>query len=597
MGDARSGAIAVRSVPFRGEGRVEHGFWIKDAFVYLVAAGVLVPLLQRARIGAVVGFLLIGALVGPHGLGLLAPSIPLIRYVTITDAHQVAVVGEVGIIFLLFLLGLEFSGARLWALPREVFGVGLLQVLFCGAALALAGMLAGGEPGTSVVVGLALAMSSTAVVMQLLSADRRVLSPLGRGALAILLFQDLMVVPVLLAAQILGSDSGNVLLLISVAFGKAVAAIAVILVAGRFVLAPLVTAAAGTGARDLIMAISFVVVAGTAGLTYAAGLSSALGAFLGGMLLSGTAYRHQISVDLEPFKGLLIGVFFVSVGMGVDIASVLPRLPLVLVGVAVLVAVKVTMTYLAARIFSVARPLSGELALLLAQTGEFAFVVLGLLSATGVVPQDQISLLVSIVTLSLVFTPVMARLGRYLYGVLERRETVDGLAAPAAPMSGHVVIGGFGRVGRIIAETLEEEGVPFVALDADARCVRAEQAAGRQVFLGDASRPEMLERVNIDGASAFVVTLDAAEPADRMVRAIKHHRPDAVILARVKDAAHARALSALGVSQVIPETVEASLQLCAHLLHALGLREEDVQERVQAARDKERSRIEMGADK
>ncbi|MEW6258263.1 MAG: cation:proton antiporter [Pseudomonadota bacterium] len=573
------------------------GFWIKDAFVYLVAAGVLVPLLQRARIGAVVGFILIGALVGPHGLGLLADQLPFIRYVTISDAHQVAIVGEVGIIFLLFLLGLEFSAARLWALRREVFGVGLLQVAFCGAALALAGVVSGGHAGPALVIGFALAMSSTAVVMQLLSTSRRVQSPLGRGALAILLFQDLMVVPILLAAQILGTQDADVLQLVGLAAAKSVAAIAVILIAGRYVLAPLVEAAAGTGARDLIMAISFVVVAGTAGLTHAAGLSSALGAFLGGMMLSGTAYRHQIGVDLEPFKGLLIGVFFVSVGMGVDLGSVLPRLHVVLLGVAVLVAVKVAMTYLAARLFSVARPLAGELSLLLAQTGEFAFVVLGLLSATGVVPADEISVLVSIVTLSLVFTPVMARLGRLLYGVLERHERRDDLAPAAAPVSGHVVIGGFGRVGRIIAETLETEGVPFVALDADPSCVRAEQAAGRQVFLGDASRAEMLERVNLDGACAFVVTLDAAEPADRMVRAIKHHRPDALILARVKDAAHARALSALGVSQVIPETVEASLQLCAHLLLALGLKEDEVQTRIDAAREKERGRIEMGADR
>ncbi|WP_127089096.1 cation:proton antiporter [Aquabacter cavernae] len=575
---------------------MEHGFWAKDAFVYLVAAGVLVPLFQRARIGAVVGFILIGALVGPHGLGLLADRLPLVRFVTISDIEQVSVVGEVGIIFLLFLLGLEFSAGRLWSLRREVFGVGLLQVLFCGAALALVGVLFGVAAGTAMVVGFAFAMSSTAVVMQILSAERRVLSPLGRGALAVLLFQDLMVVPVLLAAQILGTQDDSVLQLIGLAFTKAVAAIGIILLAGRFLLAPLVAVAAGTGSRDLIMAISFVVVAGTAGLTHAAGLSSALGAFLGGMLLSGTAYRHQISVDLEPFKGLLIGVFFVSVGMGVDAAAVLPRLPLVLMGVAILVAVKVAMTYLATRIFSVARPLGGELALLLAQTGEFAFVVLGLLATTGIIDHEGASLLVSVVTLSLVFTPLLARLGGVARGVLERREHPKDLASVTAPATGHVVIGGFGRVGRIIAETLEAAGVPFVALDADPRCVRAEQAAGRQVFLGDASRPEILERVNPLGASAFVVTLDAAEPADRMVRSIQHHRPDALILARVKDTAHARALSALGVSQVIPETVEASLQLCAHLLLSLGLEEEAVQARIDAAREKERGRIEQGAD-
>lgn len=572
---------------------MEPGSAIKDALVFLVAAGVLLPLMQRARIGAVVGFILVGLLVGPHGLGMLAGSLPWISYVTITDAHGVAIIGEVGIIFLLFLLGLEFSPARLWALRREVFGVGLLQMMFCGFAMAGVGLLAGLDPSTSLVVGFALAMSSTAVVMQLLTAERRVLSPLGRGALAVLLFQDLMVVPILLAAQILGTQDSGILQLLAMAALKAVAAVALILVAGRFVLAPLVTAAAGTGSRDLIMAISFVVVAGTAGLTHAAGLSAALGAFLGGMLLSGTAYRHQIIVDLEPFKGLLIGVFFVSVGMGVDLSAVLPRLPTVIGAVLLLLAVKVAMTYAAARIFAVERPLAGELSLLLAQTGEFAFVALGLLAVSGVLAPERVSLLVSVVTLSLVCTPFLARLGGQLRGELERRTRGADLAPKAPEGEGHVVIGGFGRVGRIVAEVLEEQGVPFVALDADARRVQAEQAAGRRVYLGDAGRGEILERVNPSGAGAFVVTLDDRDAADRMVRSILHHRPDALILARVKDAVHARALAALGVSHLIPETVEASLQLSGRLLSALGLPESEVAACVDAAREKEFQRIDQ----
>lgn len=576
---------------------METGFVVKDALVYLVAAGVLLPLMQRARIGAVVGFILVGLLVGPHGLGTFAATLPWIRYVTITDAHGVAVIGEVGIIFLLFLLGLEFSPARLWSLRREVFGVGLLQVMFCGVAMAGVGLLAGLEGPTSLVVGFALAMSSTAVVMQLLTAERRVLSPLGRGALAVLLFQDLMVVPVLLAAQILGTQDSGLLQLLGLAAVKAVAAVALILVAGRFVLAPLVAAAAGTGSRDFIMAISFVVVAGTAGLTHAAGLSAALGAFLGGMLLSGTAYRHQISVDLEPFKGLLIGVFFVSVGMGVDLSAVLPRLPTLIAAVMVLLGVKVAFTYVAARIFAVDRPLAGELALLLAQTGEFAFVALGLLAASGVLAPERASLLVSVVTLSLVCTPLLARMGRLLRGALERRATDDALGPQRPDGEGHVVIGGFGRVGRIVAEVLEEQGVPFVALDADARRVHAEQAAGRRVYLGDAGRAEILERVNPGGAGAFVVTLDERDAADRMVRAILHHRPDALILARVKDAAHARNLAALGVSHLIPETVEASLQLSGRLLQALGLPDGEVAACVDAARDKEFQRLDLGSGK
>lgn len=575
---------------------MEHTSWAKDAFVYLVAAGVLVPLFHRARVGAVVGFIIIGGLLGPHGLGQLAEPWPWMEYVTIRDAERIAFIGEVGIVFLLFLLGIEFSAGKLWALRREVFGVGLFQVVFCGIAIAGVARLTGLDPGTSLVVGLALALSSTAVVMQLLLSERRALAPLGRAALAVLLFQDLSVVPILLAAQILANHTESVFVLALTALAKAVAAVGIILVAGRFLLAPLVTAAVGTGSRELIMAITCAVVALTAGLTQAAGLSAALGAFLAGMLLSGTTYRHQISVDLEPFKGLLIGVYFVSVGMSVDFIAVFPSLPYVLAAVVALVAVKMTMTYAAARLFSVERPLAGELALLLSQTGEFAFVVLGLLAAEGVLSADRLSVLVSVVTLSLVFTPLLARLGGRLRQRLERQQQ-DAQVMPAAPAEGgHVVIGGFGRVGRIVAEALEEEGVAFIALDADANRVRAEQAAGRQVFLGDASREELLERIDCERASAFVITLDTPDAADHMVRAIKHRRPDAVILARVKDAAHARRLAGLGVSDVIPETVEASLQLTARLLAILGLPDEEVLERIETARAKERARIEKGVD-
>ncbi|TCT01062.1 cation:proton antiporter [Aquabacter spiritensis] len=574
---------------------MEHSSWAKDAFVYLVAAGVLVPLFHRARVGAVVGFILIGAMLGPHGLGQVAERISWIEFVTIRDAERVTVIGEIGIVFLLFLLGMEFSGSKLWSLRREVFGVGLSQVVLCGIAMAAVAMLSGLEGGVALVVGFALAMSSTAVVMQILLSERRALAPLGRAAIAVLLFQDLAVVPILLAAQILGSHEDGILALVALALAKAVAAVGVILIAGRFVLAPLVSLAAGTGSRELIMAITCAVLALTAGLTQAGGLSAALGAFLAGMLLSGTPYKHQISVDLEPFKGLLIGVFFVSVGMSVDFAAVFPRLPYVLASVLVLILVKITMTYVAARLFKVDRPLAGEVALLLAQTGEFAFVVLGLLASGGLIDAERHSALVTLVTLSLVATPLLARLGGVLGRALARQgEAVEAPTAP--PGGGHVVIGGFGRVGRIVAEALEQEGVPFVALDADAARVRAERAAGRQVFLGDASRGELLERVHCESAVAFVVTLDAAEAADAMVRAIKRHRPDAIILARVKDAAHAKRLAALGASYVIPETVEASLQLSARLLEALGLPEADVTERIEAAREKERLRIAQGVD-
>lgn len=571
---------------------MHNAMWLKDVLVYLVAAGILIPLFHRARVSAVVGFIALGALLGPHGLGQWAGQVPALSYLTITDQHRAAQFGELGVIFLLFLLGLEFSAEKLWALRREVFGLGLLQVVFSGALLAIGLRVSGVATDLALVTGVALAMSSTALVMQILVSERRATAPIGKTALAILLFQDLAVVAVLLAAELIGGPVHNLWLVVGLALLKGGAAIAIILLAGRFVLGPLVGAAARTGARDLLMAVTLVVVAGTAGLTQAAGLSAALGAFLSGMMLSGTVYQHQISVDLEPFKGLLIGVFFVSVGMGVDLSAILPVLHWVLVAAAGVILAKFIATYGAARLLKVEAPLAGELALLLSQTGEFAFVVIGLLQAKGVLEGQAAGFIVAVVTLTLVLTPWLAKAGGAVRVRLERARQ-DGQAF-AVPEGGHVVIGGFGRVGRIVAESLEAQGVPFVALDADATRVGLERAAGRQVFLGDASREEILARVALERASAVVVTLDEAHAAEGMVRAALRLKADAVVLARVKDAPHARRLAALGARDVIPEAVEASLHLAGLVLRNLGRSEEEVMAHLDEARARERARLTEG---
>ena len=571
---------------------MHNAMWLKDVLVYLVAAGILIPLFHRARVSAVVGFIALGALLGPHGLGQWAGQVPALSYLTITDQHRAAQFGELGVIFLLFLLGLEFSAQKLWALRREVFGLGLLQVVFSGALLAAGLAMCGLSTDLALVTGVALAMSSTALVMQILVSERRATAPIGKTALAILLFQDLAVVAVLLAAELIGGPVQNLALVVGLALLKGVAAVGIILLAGRFVLGPLVGAAARTGARDLLMAVTLVVVAGTAGLTQAAGLSAALGAFLSGMLLSGTVYQHQISVDLEPFKGLLIGVFFVSVGMGVDLSAILPVLHWVLVAAAGVILAKFAATYGAARLLKVEAPLAGELGLLLSQTGEFAFVVIGLLQAKGVLEGQAAGFIVAVVTLTLVLTPWLAQAGGAVRVRLER--ALQDAQVFSVPEGGHVVIGGFGRVGRIVAESLEAQSVPFVALDADAVRVRLERAAGRQVFLGDASREEILARVALERASAVVVTLDEAHAAEAMVRAALRLKPDAVVLARVKDAAHARRLAALGARDVIPEAVEASLHLAGLVLRNLGLSEEAVMTHLDEARARERARLTEG---
>ncbi|WP_238123088.1 MULTISPECIES: cation:proton antiporter domain-containing protein [unclassified Xanthobacter] len=567
---------------------------LKDAFVYLLAAGILVPLFHRARIGAVVGFIVVGAVLGPHGLGRWAHDFSWIQFITISSTERVAPFGELGVVFLLFLLGLEFSAGRLWALRREVFGIGGIQVLFCGIALTLAALGAGvDDPGLAMVLGFALALSSTAVVTQILVEEHRSLAPLGQLVIAVLLFQDLMVVPILLATELIAGGGGNVLMLAASALAKAVAAVAAILIAGRYVMAPLVGMAGSTRSRALIMAITLVVVVGTAGITRAAGLSGALGAFLAGMLLSETAYRHQIEVDLEPFKGLLIGVFFVTVGMEVDFAAVLPRLPLILAATVGLLVVKSAVNFGALRVMRVQKADAAEASILLAQTGEFALVVLGLLVAKGAVTSAEAGLLVAMVGLSLAATPFLGRIGRRLGRQLEAQAHDHLLAAGEAHSRDHVIIAGFGRVGRMVAEALEREEIAFIAVDSDPRRVALERSSGRAVYFGDASREEILDRLGIDAARAVMVTLDNPAAAERLVAGVRRRWPTVPVVTRAKDLDHARRLANLGVSGVIPETVEASLQLLTRLLTAIGLPETVVAERIADARAREEAGIQQ----
>ncbi len=439
-------------------------------------------------------------------------------------------------------------------------------------------------------LGFALALSSTAVVTQILIEEHRSLAPLGQLVIAVLLFQDLMVVPILLATELI-ADGGSVLLLAVTAMAKALGAVAVILVAGRFVMAPLVSIAGSTRSRELIMAITLVVVVGTAAFTRAAGLSGALGAFLAGMLLSETAYRHQIEVDLEPFKGLLIGVFFVTVGMSVNFRAVLPHLHLVLAGTVALLVIKTVFNFAAARVMRVGQAEAAEAAILLAQTGEFALVVLGLMVAKGVLGSADAGIVIAVVGLGLAATPVLSGLGHKLGLKLEVRAH-DHLAVPTldAPR-GHVIIGGFGRVGGMVAEALEREKVPFVAVDSNPRRVAIERASGRPVYFGDAGREEILERLGADGAIAFVLTLDSPTAAERMAEVIHRRWGNVPVLARAKDADHACRLAGHGVSGVIPETVEGSLQLVAQLLGTLGMPPDAVATRTAEARAREAERF------
>ena len=574
-----------------------HAVWLKDFVVFLIAAGVIVPLFHRARIGAVLGFLLVGMLVGPYGLGRLIPSYPWLRWVTIEDAARVEPFAELGVMFLLFLVGLELSVARLWSLRRFVLGVGGLQFALSAAAIGFCVALAGVAPAGAIVLGLCLAMSSTAIVMQLLEEQGRAASPVGRIAISVLLFQDLMVAPVLIGTEALGRADANIMLGLGSALFYAVLAIAGIVGAGYYLMRPVLRLAAQTASRELLMAITLLIVIGSAALTGHMGLSTALGAFLAGLLLSETEYRHQVEIDIAPVKGLLLGLFFIAVGMSFDLRAAWSQIHWIAAAVAALLALKAMLLYGAARLLGVARSKAGELAILLPQAGEFAFIVVGLAAATKVLQPDIAQFAIAVVGLSMMVTPLCAIGGRRLGEVLQRRELRE-----HAPQDGgvaiadHVVIGGFGRVGQAMARLLEAESTSYVALDTDGELVADKRKADPNVYLGDAGRAEMLERVGARRVRAFVVTVNDPKAAERMVTAARKINPDAPVFVRAVDAAHAVRLLRLGAVGVIPEAVEASLQLGARLLEALGLPDDAVERRIGQARAKELSLLAADLD-
>jgi CPA2 family monovalent cation:H+ antiporter-2 len=360
------------------------------------------------------------------------------------------------------------------------------------------------------------------------------------------------------------------------------------LVAGRFVLRPLFRFAAKTGSRELIMAMTLLIAVGTAGATGHAGLSTALGAFLAGLLLSETEYRHQIEVDLAPVKGLLIGLFFVSVGMTIDLRAVWSGIVAVLALVAILFVVKGLILYLVSRIFGVGTSAAVEVAILLAQAGEFGFIVIGLARSLEVMEPRTAQLATAVAGISMMLTPLLAIGGRWLARRTQHLEHAHHLpGGEAAELKDHVIIGGYGRVGQTVARLLARENIPFVALDSNGELVNEVRERGEAVYFGDAGRPEFLNRVGLERASAFVVTVNAPRAAERMVAAIRLARPDARILARARDLEHAARLRRLGAADVIPEAAEASLQLGGRLLLSIGIPDEAVLRRLEEMRERE----------
>lgn len=565
--------------------------YLREIVIILAAAGILVPLFNRLHISPVLGYLIAGFAVGPYGLGSLPiPHTHFLSYISIHNPEQVAHLAEFGVVFLLFMIGLELSPRRLWDMRQMVFGLGFLQVFLSAVTIGLIAWAFGNSVAGSIVLGACLALSSTAIVMQILMDRRKLATPLGRACFAILLFQDLAVVPILILLGIFGAGgaTAGIGMAVAMALGKALGVILVILVAGHFILRPLFRIAGAASGAEPFMAVAFLTVIVTATMTGAAGLSMALGAFLAGLILAETEYRHAIEVYIEPFKGLLLGLFFMTVGMGLDPRLVGENVFWLCASVFGLVAIKALIVTPMARFFGLSWGVALETGLLLGQAGEFAFVIVGSAMALGLLVPATGQFMLIVTTLSMMLTPAVSYIARKVRLYLDKKNSgiMAVTLADIPEMQGHVIVAGIGRVGRAITRVLDAESIPYLAIDNNTEVVADKRKAGKVVSYGDASRHDLLKLFYPERASAIVLTMDDPHAAARAIKNIMQFWPSVPVFARAKDMRVARVLHKAGASVVIAETVETSLQLTGSLLKGIGVEEGIILRRLDSERDR-----------
>lgn len=549
--------------------------YLREMLIFLALSGVLIPLLQRYRVNQMLGFLATGVLLGPFGLWLWVGQLPWLQNFTLLRVDEFVSLGQLGVIFLMFSIGLELSAERLWQLRTWVFGAGAAQMLLSALAIGGVASLLVNTLEAAIVIGLALALSSTAVVMQWMTEHHLLDHRFGQANFSILMFQDLAVVPILLLTGMLaqGSIEHWWPLLLGV-LAKSVAVILLIYLLGRRVIRPVFKTFAREHQPSTFVALILLATLGVAGLTASAGLSMALGAFLAGLLLAETEFRHEIEVTIEPFKSLLLGLFFMSVGMQTDL-RILQNAPLLIpLAVLGLCLIKACVLAPVLRLGRLSWGNSIEASLMMGQGGEFAFIIAADATAHGVFSAELTQFLLLVVSLSMFTTPIAARAGHLIgqWWLLHHHNDSARLdQASVDPLQGHVIIVGFGRMGQLVAEVLSAQGVHYVAIDIDMMRSTKRHPLGEPVYFGDVSRPELLHRVHAGGAAAIVLTMDHADAALHAASSIRREFSSVPLLARAHDEHHARALSQAGASLVMPEALEAGLQLSAFVLQAIGI--------------------------
>lgn len=534
--------------------------YLIDIIILLLAAVIVVPLCQAARLGAVPGFLIAGVIVGPYGLGL------------ISNINEMSNLAEIGVVLLLFVIGIELKPTRLWQMKRLVFGLGTLQVLITGLLLGATAYFVFNVPlRAAILVGPALALSSTAFVLQLLTEQKLLLSGYGRASIAVLLLQDLAVVPLLALVPLLAMPQLSIGRDIGLAFVESLFLLALVILLGRFFLHPLLHRIALSGSSEVFTASAVLIVLGTAIVTEHIGLSMAMGAFLAGLLIADSSYRHQVMSEIQPFRGFLLGLFFMSMGMSLNLSLLLDN-PVVAIGIVVLlITIKVLVLYLLALVFRVRGKTSTAVALVLAQSGEFALVLFSLAFKSELLGEQLFQYLILFVLLSMLVTPLLAHIAqRLVRGQDKSKDEIE-----EVPVEAPIVLAGFGRVGHRIGEILTSAKKPFVALDSDASIVEKERARGHAVFYGDVRKPQILKYAGASDAEVIIVTLNDPLATEEVVSSLRKTYPDKKIFARGQSLAQCQALRKQGASGVVSENVEASIELARMALANIGIAEKD----------------------
>lgn len=548
--------------------------------VFLGAAVIAVPISRRLGLGSVLGYLAAGATIGPWGLGL------------ISDVENILHFAEFGVVLLLFVIGLELQPSRLWTMRRPVFGLGGLQVTVTALLIAATALAFGLEWRAALVTGLALSLSSTAFALQLLAEKEQMTTRHGRTAFSILLFQDIAVIPILALVPLMGMNSTGPVAPVDVlvAVAKVGGIIAAVIIVGRFALRHVFRLVARSGIHEVFTACALLTVIGTALIMEEAGLSMALGAFLAGVLLADSEFRHALEADIEPFKGLLLGLFFIAVGMSVNFGLLATELWLVLGFVLGLTALKLAVLY-GLGAMSGHPPRSGAyLAISLSQGGEFAFVILTIAVAGAVIPGSLSELLILVVTFSMALTPV-------LYLLYERSlaawmlDTSDRPYDVPPDEENQVIIAGFGRFGQIVGRVLQARKIAFTALEADSQQVDFVANYGNKVYYGDAARVDLLRAAGADKAVIFILAVEDVDTSVRIARTVVENFPDLRVLARARNRQHAYRLMDVGVAHIWRETLHSSLDTARHTLTFLGLSDHDADRTVQTFQEHDEARL------